>query len=121
MSTAPWHEPSATIPAPSETLIEEVWGGIAIARIGRERRRVAGLFFRALRGRARANAYSRAQLRAWGEQGGRPVALDRKALARLQKLLSAGKSQTERAAILGVSVRTVGRVVARFKASDDQF
>ena len=72
-------------------------------------------------GRARAKAYSKAQLRAWGEQGGRPVTLDRKALARLQKLLSAGKSQTERAAILGVSVRTVERVVARFKASDDQF
>ena len=116
MSTAPWHEPSATIPAPSETLIEEVWGGIAIARIGRERRRVAGLFFRALRGRARANAYSRAQLRAWGEQGGRPVALDRKALARLQKLLSAGKSQAVCATVLGVSVRTIGRVVARMKA-----
>jgi len=72
-------------------------------------------------GRARAKAYSKAHLRVWGEQGGRPVALDRKALARLQKLLSAGKSQTECAAILGVSVRTVGRVVARFKASDDQF
>ena len=72
-------------------------------------------------GRARAKAYSKAQLRVWGEQGGRPVALDRKALARLQRLLSAGKSQTECAAILGVSVRTVGRVVARFKASDDQF
>jgi len=72
-------------------------------------------------GLARAKAYSKAQLRVWGEQGGRPVALDRKALARLQKLLSAGKSQTECAAILGVSVRTVGRVVARFKASDDQF
>jgi hypothetical protein len=72
-------------------------------------------------GRARARSYSKAQLRVWAEQGGRPVALDRKALARLQELLSAGKSQTECAAILGVSVRTVGRVVARFKASDDQF
>ena len=49
------------------------------------------------------------------------MALDRKALARLQKLLSAGKSQAVCATVLGVSVRTIGRVVARFKASDDQF
>jgi hypothetical protein len=72
-------------------------------------------------GLARAKSHSKAELRAWGEQGGRPGKLDRKALARLQKLLSAGKSQTDCAAILGVSVRTVGRVVARFEASDDQF
>ncbi len=71
--------------------------------------------------RARAKAHSRAEIRKWGKRGGRPVLLDRKALVRLQKLLSAGKSQTECAAILGVSVRTVGRVVARFKVSDDQF
>jgi hypothetical protein len=45
MSTAPWHEPPTTVPGPSETLIEEVCGGIALAGIDRERRRVAGLFF----------------------------------------------------------------------------
>ena len=67
-------------------------------------------------GRARAKAHSRAEIRRWGKRGGRPVLLDRKALARLQKLLSAGKSQAECAAILGVSVRTIGRVVARMKA-----
>jgi len=72
-------------------------------------------------GRARAEAYNKAQLRVWGEQGGRPVALERKALARLQKLLSAGKSQAECATILGVSVRTIGRIVARIKASDNHF
>jgi hypothetical protein len=72
-------------------------------------------------GRARAKAYNKAQLRVWGEQGGRPVALERKALARLQKLLSAGKSQAECATILGVSVRTIGRIVARIKASDNHF
>jgi hypothetical protein len=44
------------------------------------------------------------------------VALDRKALARLRKLLSAGKSQAECARMFGVSVRTVARVVARMKA-----
>jgi len=37
MSTAPWHEPPTTIHGPSETLIEEVCGGIAIAGIDRER------------------------------------------------------------------------------------
>jgi hypothetical protein len=72
-------------------------------------------------GAARAKAHSKAEIRAWGKEGGRPVTLDRKALARLRKLLSAGKTQAECATILGVSVRTVGRVVARFKASDDDF
>jgi hypothetical protein len=67
-------------------------------------------------GRARARTYSKAQLRAWGEQGGRPASLDGKALARLRGLLRAGKSQAECATILGVSVRTIGRVVARMKA-----
>ncbi len=72
-------------------------------------------------GLARAKAHSRAEIRRWGKRGGRPVLLDRKELARLQELLSAGKSQAECAAILGVSVRTVGRAVARIKASDDHF
>jgi hypothetical protein len=61
-------------------------------------------------------AYSKAQLRAWGKQGGRPVSLDRKALARLEALLHRGKSQVQRAKVFGVSVRTIGRVVARMKA-----
>ena len=72
-------------------------------------------------GLARAKGYSKAQLRAWGEVGGRPVALDRKALARLRKLLSAGKSQAECAKVFGVSVRTIGRTVARIKAGDIHF
>ena len=72
-------------------------------------------------GRARAKAHSKAQLRTWGKQGGRPASLDGKALAQLRGLLRAGKSQAECATILGVSVRTVGRVVARFKASDNHF
>jgi DNA invertase Pin-like site-specific DNA recombinase len=67
-------------------------------------------------GRARAKAHSKAQLRKWGKEGGRPVSLDRKALARVQRLLSAGKSQAVCATVLGVSVRTIGRVVARMKA-----
>lgn len=64
-------------------------------------------------GRARAKAHSRAEIQRWGKQGGRPVKLDRKGLARLRRLLAAGKAQTECASLLGVSTRTVGRAVAR--------
>ena len=67
-------------------------------------------------GRARAKAYSKDQLRAWGKQGGRPVKLDQKALSRLRQLLAGGKSQAECAKVLGVSVRTVGRAVATLRA-----
>ena len=67
-------------------------------------------------GLARAKAYSKTQLRKWGKEGGRPASLDRKALARLEALLHQGKSQVECAKVLGVSVRTIGRVVARMKA-----
>jgi hypothetical protein len=68
-------------------------------------------------GIARAKAHSKAEIRAWGRQGGRPGKLDRKALAGLRKLLGSGKRQAECAAVLGVSVRTVGRLVARMKRS----
>jgi hypothetical protein len=70
-------------------------------------------------GLARAEAHSKAQLRKWGKEGGPPMSLDRKALARLEALLHRGKSQAECAKVLGVSVRTIGRVVARIRASDD--
>jgi hypothetical protein len=66
-------------------------------------------------GISRAKAYSKAQIRTWGRQGGRPGKLDRKALARLRELLGSGKNQATCAAMLGVSVRTVGRVSARMK------
>ncbi len=65
---------------------------------------------------ARAKSHSKAELRRWGKRGGRPVLLDRKALAQLRGLLKAGKSQADCATILEVSVRTIGRVVARMKA-----
>jgi hypothetical protein len=68
-------------------------------------------------GLARAKAYSKAQLRAWGKQGGRPAVLDQAAITRLQRLLANGKSQAECAKIFGLSVRTIGRAVARMKAS----
>ena len=67
-------------------------------------------------GLARAKAHSKMQLRTWGKEGGRPVLMDRKALARLETLLRKGKSQAECANALSVSVRTIGRVVARIKA-----
>ena len=67
-------------------------------------------------GLARAKSHSKAQLRAWGKRGGRPTSFDEKAIARLRRLLGAGKSQAGCATLLGVSVRTIGRVVARMKA-----
>ena len=61
----------------------------------------------------RAQRYSKDQIRAWGKMGGRPAKLDRRAVARLRKLLATGKSQAECARVLGVSTRTIGRVLAR--------
>ena len=66
-------------------------------------------------GLARAKAYSKAQIRAWGKQGGRPEKLGRAALARLRKLLARGKSQAECARLFAVSVRTIGRALARME------
>jgi hypothetical protein len=68
-------------------------------------------------GIARAKAHSNAELQAWGRQGGHPVSLGSKALARLETLLHQGKSQGECAVELGVSIRTIGRAVARMRAS----
>jgi len=70
-------------------------------------------------GLARAKGYSRAQLRKWGKEGGRPALLDRKALARFEALLHQGKSQAECARMFGVSVRTIGRIVARMNRRDE--
>ncbi len=70
-------------------------------------------------GLARAKAHSKARIRVWGRQGGRPASLDGKALARLRQLLAKGRSQGECAKLLGVSLRTVGRIVARMKATRD--
>jgi len=66
-------------------------------------------------GVARAKAHSKVELRKWGKRGGRPAKLDRKGLATLKRLLATGTTQAECAAILGVSVRTIGRAVARAK------
>ena len=66
-------------------------------------------------GIARAKTHTKAEIRAWGKRGGRPGKLDREARTRLRKLLASGKSQAECAAVLGVSVRTIGRAVARMR------
>ena len=63
-----------------------------------------------LGGHARARVHSKAELRKWGRRGGRPGKLDRKGLATLKRLLASGTTQAECAVILGVSVRTIGRV-----------
>ena len=68
-------------------------------------------------GFARAKAHSKAELRAWGKQGGRPAKLDDKAIALLRKLFASGKSQVDCARLLGVSTRTIGRMVADIKAN----
>ena len=70
-------------------------------------------------GIARAKAHSKAALRAWGKQGGRPARLGRKASERLRKLMASGKSQAECAIMLGVSARTVGRAVVRMKRGEN--
>jgi DNA invertase Pin-like site-specific DNA recombinase len=64
-------------------------------------------------GIARAKAHTKAELRAWGKEGGRPNRLDPKALSRLRRLLSKGKTHAECATRLGVSVRTIGRLMAK--------
>ncbi len=48
-------------------------------------------------------------------QGGRPVSLDRKAMARLEALLRRVKSQAECAKLFGVSARTIGRIAMRIR------
>ena len=68
-------------------------------------------------GRARAAKYSREQLREFAKGAGRPARLDGRARRKLKALLAVGRSQAECAAELGVSTRTVGRAVARMRAS----
>ena len=70
-------------------------------------------------GRARAARYGKRVLSEWAKQGGRPAKLDHEAVARLRDLLAKGKSQTECGVMLGVSARTIGRIVARMKRSND--
>jgi transposase len=66
-------------------------------------------------GRARAKAYSKAQLRAWGKQGGRPPALSPKQIQRIAEWTHQEIGQEIIAQRLGVSVRTVGRHLHRLR------
>jgi len=66
-------------------------------------------------GVARAKVHSKAELRKWGTRGGRPARLGGKAVARLMRMLAQGRSQAECARVFGVSVRTIGRAVARMR------
>jgi hypothetical protein len=70
-------------------------------------------------GKTRAERFTERQISEWGKEGGRPTKMDGDALARLRGLLAKGKSQTECAEALAVSTRTIGRVVARLKATQD--
>jgi hypothetical protein len=69
-------------------------------------------------GRARAERHSKAEIRRWGKQGGRPARLGARALSRLARMLAQGKSQAECARVFGVSVRTIGRAVARTRSDE---
>jgi hypothetical protein len=63
-------------------------------------------------GRPRAVKYTREQLRAFAKNAGRPVKSDGKARQQLKQILASGKSQAQCARTLGVSVRTISRVIA---------
>src|SRR5437867_13451391 len=67
-------------------------------------------------GRARAAKYSHEEISEFAKDAGRPAKLDGTARQRLKQLLAAGRSQPECATELGVSLRTVGRAVARMRA-----
>ena len=64
-------------------------------------------------GIARAKAHSKAEIRAWGKQGGRPPRLTSAARQRILEHLANGWSHARIAAKFGVSLRTIGRLVAR--------
>lgn len=66
-------------------------------------------------GTTRAHRYSKEQISKWGKLGGRPPILDRQAMTRVRRMLANAKTQAECAKALGVSSRTIGRVVAGMK------
>jgi hypothetical protein len=71
-------------------------------------------------GVATAKAQRKAQFRKWGKRGGRSARLGRKAVSRLTRMLGEGMSQAECATVLGVSVRTIGRAVARTRSGENR-
>jgi hypothetical protein len=63
-----------------------------------------------------AAKYTSDQLAEFAKNAGRPVELDGRARRRLRQLLATGRTQAECAAELGVSIRTIGRAIARMRA-----
>jgi len=66
-------------------------------------------------GLARAKAHKKAEIRAWGKQGGRPPKLTAKQRERMERMLAAGRPHDEIAKRFEVSLRTVGRVAAMLR------
>ena len=71
-------------------------------------------------GKARSEKYGRRQLRAWAKLGGRKPKLSEKRWARVFAMLKAGKTQEQCAREFGISMRTVGRAVAKQKRQQAQ-
>jgi hypothetical protein len=70
-------------------------------------------------GRARAEKYSKRQLREWAKLAGRKPKLTEKQWAQAFRMLQAGKTQGECAREFGISTRTIGRAVARRNADQE--
>jgi DNA-binding NarL/FixJ family response regulator len=64
-------------------------------------------------GRARAEKYSKRQLKAWAKLAGRKPKLSEREWTRLFLMLKAGKTQGECAREFNISTRTIGRAVAK--------
>ena len=67
-------------------------------------------------GRARAEKYSKRQLKAWAKLAGRKPKLTERRRAQLLSMLNGGKTQAQCAREFGISTRTIGRIVARRKS-----
>jgi DNA invertase Pin-like site-specific DNA recombinase len=66
-------------------------------------------------GIARAEAHSKAEVRAWSKLGGRKPKLSEKQWARLFRWCDEGKTQEQCAREFGISTRTVGRYLRQLR------
>ena len=69
-------------------------------------------------GLARAKAHKKAEIRAWGKQGGRPPRLTAKQGDQMERMLREDRPHGEIARRFGVSLRSVGRVAARLRNTE---
>ena len=67
-------------------------------------------------GRARSRKYSKRDMKAWGQLGGRKPKLSKLEWARLFYMLRAGKTQGECAREFNICARTIGRALAKARA-----